>query len=406
MKTIAKRAISLAVAGSGALALTACPAAGPTSTDFAVKQLEAARKLQTGAGPHGMAIADGVLVQANPKGGNINLFDVEKEIEIKTLTAADLGTVLSGVASASPGTTKATHDGHYTLTMDPAIPGLRVLKPAEAKQVATVNIAPYKASSKLVWADDTTAYLSATSDTGGVNVIKLSWKNGFEQQPDQEPLNVTRDGVAKGAGGNIGLGGGFLAMPNGTDNSVSFIKLGTAGVTSLQLGNNPGPLDIAMVDGKTILGYGNKNSNTFVLYDLAAKTQLASIPVGSTPSDMLVRSDGKFMYGTCRGSANVCVIDTVNAKLLTEIKVGLGQADLPANPVHIFGAEGPNGVEQAWVGDDGDGSVTVIDTQANRAIAVIKTGVGHHKMAFTKTKAFVSNLTDSTIAVIDRSEIK
>jgi len=37
---------------------------------------------------------------------------------------------------------------------------------------------------------------------------------------------------------------------------------------------------------------------------------------------------------------------------------------------------------------------------------VITVGNGHHKMAFTATKAYVSNITDNTVSVIDRSAIQ
>ncbi|MBM3266785.1 MAG: YncE family protein [Candidatus Sericytochromatia bacterium] len=391
-------------ATAAAIALSGCPV--PAPADLAPRELVADRTLPTGKGPHGIAVAAGVVVQANPAGGTIDLFDAEKETLIKTLTPADLGTLVGGVATASPGLTKATPDGTYALTADPAIPGVRVLKPGEARQVATVDIGPLKPSSRIVWADATTAYLSVTSEGGGVNALKLAWKNGFEAPPEKEPLAITRAGVDKGAGGSIGLGAGFLALANGTDNSVSFVSLAApAAITSLQLGNNPGPVDIVNPAGRPLLVFGNRNSNTVVVYDLQSRATIATLPVGTTPTDMVARPDGRYVYGTCRGAANVCVIDTVAGKVHGEIRVGLGLADKPASPVHIYHAEGQEGSHQAWVGNDGDASVTIIDMQANRAIAVVKTGAGHHKMAFTPTKAFVSNLTDSTLSVIDRKAL-
>jgi DNA-binding beta-propeller fold protein YncE len=391
-----------------AATLTACPAPNhstPGGLTGVIQNLVATRTLATGKGPHGMAISGNVLVQANPAGGDIDLFDADKESLIKKLTLSD---GLTGAASASPGFTKTTHDGNYTVTLDSGAKALRVLKPSEARQVGFVSVEPYTTGSKLVWESDTVAYVSLSGKAGRANLMKVDWSEGFEKAPRTENFEVSNPKLAEALAANVAVGGGFVGVPAPSNNSVSFAPLSNLkDVTTLELGNNPGPIDIAIRDGKPYLVYGNRNSNTFVIYDLTAKKELATLAVGATPTDMVVRADGKFAYCTCRGAGTLGIVDLVNLKVAHEVKMGFGLADKPSNPVHTFLANTPGSDSvQAWIGGDGDDSVTVIDTLGNSQLALVRIGKGHHKMAFTATKAFVSNITDNTISVVDRASIK
>lgn len=414
MKTRVKGIAPLAIA----LLATSCFAQNPGQTPLPqnILTLNHSKAITVGEGPHGIAVAGGVVINANPKSGDISFIDPASEAEVKRLSLS------GGKEVNSPTQAKATHDGQYALTMDSKAHLLRMIKGSSREVVDTVSLGKVPGS-KPVWADDSTAYL-AVGTGPDANVTKVSWPNGFEAAAATESLTVSRPGATLFTAGFVAVGGGYLAVPNGPDNSVSFVKLSEpSSVTTLQEGNNPGPIDIATADGKPVLIFGNKNSSTVVLYDLAAQQKLAVLQVGSTPTDMVLRGDGRFAYVTCAGSGEVAVIDVAERKLHGLVKVGRGLADKPSKPVHVFAVDKPAGssafrvshsheeshdpaAQQIWVGGDGDGSVTVLDAQTQQVMAVITVGVGHHKMAFTDTKAFVSNLTENSVSVIDRTAIR
>ncbi|MNY60906.1 hypothetical protein D3C86_1975220 [compost metagenome] len=66
----------------------------------------------------------------------------------------------------------------------------------------------------------------------------------------------------------------------------------------------------------------------------------------------------------------------------------------------------PSGPNQIWVSNDSGASVSVINADSLEVMATIAVGQGHHKMAFAGTKAYVSNITDGTVSVIDRTQLK
>lgn len=423
----------LVMAGSLSLTLVGCPGAStgsnsnttPAATGLPASnvqngvdlmQLTAKKTITVGKGPHGMAYAGGFVFNANPSSGSISVIDAEAETVVATLADMNTPTGLS-----SPSYTKASHDGNYAISEDTKGKMLRVIKGSTYTQVGTVNL-PNTPGSKFIWGDDHIAYVPVSNGSEAVagtatnsNVVKVSWANGFETAAATSSMTLCRPGASLYTGGFLAAGGGYLAAPNGPDHSVAYVQLDSNGDASgsvkiLQYGNTPGPIDISTYGGIPTLIYGNKTSNTVVLYNMAKSGDaglLAVLNVGSTPTDMALRSDGRYAYVTCKGSGEVAVIDIPNKSLVSLLKIGRNQGDKTPNPVHIYRVAAPaGGNEQIWVSGDGDESVTVIDTQLNKVISVIHVGAGHKKMAFSATKAFASNITDNTVSVIDRTVIK
>ena len=62
-----------------------------------------------------------------------------------------------------------------------------------------------------------------------------------------------------------------------------------------------------------------------------------------------------------------------------------------------------------WVGNNSetDSGVTVIDTSTFKVVSQIKTGAGHHEIAFTDDDrfAFVTNKQDGTVSIIDMRKL-
>jgi YVTN family beta-propeller protein len=411
---LAPRGLAALAVGS-TLLLSACFLQAPNQSALSddIKQLSHAKTIAVGEGPHGITYAGGMIVNSNPKSGDISIIDPATDAVAKTLTFD------GGKDSNSPTQAQATKDGKYAVTMDSKGNLLRVIKGETQAVVGTVALGK-KPGSKIVWADEKTAYV-AVGEVATHNVVKVTWNDGFESPATVEQLTVARDGASTFVPGFLAVGGGYLAVPNANDNAVSFVKIGETTVTTLQEGNAPGPIGISTLNGSALLVYGNKNSNTVVVYDLNAKQQLGKLTVGSTPTDLVIRADGKYAYITCAGAGEIAIVDLGTAKLHSKVAVGRGTSTA-SKPVHLYLVDKPAAAagfrvaheghdhepapQQVWVGGDGDGSVTVIDAETQKAIAVITVGTGHHKMAFTATKAYVSNITDNTVSVVDRSVIK
>ena len=383
--------------------------------------LKAGTTLNVGTGPHGITdLEDGLIVNANPKSGDVHVIDgaASPAAILKTLPQL----VESPTASSSPSYFKHSPDEHFAVNLDGGLVGLRVLDAHIRDWTSYGKVSlPGKPGSKFVWGSPASTERTLFVPTAGsTNVARVSWTDGFEQVPAVSTFLLRRN---PGEGetlptyttGFVAVGGGFIAMPDAADHAVNVQTLdaslqATGSVRTFREGNNPGPIDLATIDGVTTLVYGNKNSNNVILADPAKSGSsgiLAVLDVGSTPTDMVLSSDHRRAFITCKGSGEVAIIDIKNRTLARLLKVGRNLTEATPNPVHIYRAKAPAGFshEQIWVGGDGDASATVIDAVDLKVIAVIQVGNGHHKMAFTDRRAFVSNITDNTVSVIERGNI-
>ncbi len=121
------------------------------------------------------------------------------------------------------------------------------------------------------------------------------------------------------------------------------------------------------------------------------------IPLSSSGEDWVMSADKKRLYVSMPLVNQVAVIDLLTWKLIANIDAGM-------KPTRV--ALQHDG-RYLWVGNDAtalkyDG-VTVVDTEALKVAARIKTGLGHHEIAFTDddSLAFVTNKQDGTLSVVD-----
>ena len=116
------------------------------------------------------------------------------------------------------------------------------------------------------------------------------------------------------------------------------------------------------------------------------------IPLKSPGEDWVMTADNKRLYVSMPQVNQVAVVDVPAWKVIANIDAGI-------NPTRI--ALQHDG-RYLWVGNDAAG-VTVIDTSTNKVAAQLKTGAGHHEIAFTDDDrlAFVTNKDSGTLALID-----
>lgn len=121
------------------------------------------------------------------------------------------------------------------------------------------------------------------------------------------------------------------------------------------------------------------------------------IPLSSSGEDWVMSADKKRLYVSMPLVNQVAVIDTVTWRVIANV-------DAQAKPSRIA-LQHDN--KYLWVGNNGaeekDSGITVIDTVTLKVAAQLKTGMGHHEIAFTEDDrlAFITNKQDGTLSVID-----
>ena len=200
-------------------------------------------------------------------------------------------------------------------------------------------------------------------DSSGVPLTNLRPVAWIDQRQTKEPTDarVCREKVQQF------LQPSFSSRPT-LDLNAYFI---------LALNNEP---NISVID--PLSGFGGTK-----LYTL--------IPLKSPGEDWVMTDDNKRLYVSMPQVNQVAVIDIPTWKVITNIDAGPTPTRVALQHDERY----------LWVANDNDaaGGVTVIDTATNKVAAHLKTGLGHHEIAFTADDqlAFVTNKQTGTVSLID-----
>lgn len=147
----------------------------------------------------------------------------------------------------------------------------------------------------------------------------------------------------------------------------------------LALNNEP---NISVID--PLSGFGGSK-----LYTL--------IPLSSSGEDWVMSADNKRLYVSMPLVNQVAVIDTGTWKVIANVDAHVKPSRIALQHDNRYLWVGNNGAEEK------DSGITVIDTITLKVAAQLKTGRGHHEIAFTEDDrlAFVTNKQDGTLSVID-----
>lgn len=375
--------------GTGAPTATApsgtTPSASPTATS-----LKAVATIPVGKAPHGAAFSQGFVYVGNTGSGTISVIDTTTDTK-----ATDLQ--VGGV----PSYTKATHDGNYVANVD-TTGTVRFIDPAGGKHTIVQTLAVGGNLDKLLFSEDGKQVV--VTMPGGNLLPVFTFAGDYTTAPARKDITIGNQ-----VDGHRGLAmqSGYALVPNILDNTVSLANLVTGSTRTISAGNNPAVVALANPDSGLTAIIGNSASNTISLTSVNGG-DVTTIAGGTTPTDVVVRGDGKVAFITNAGSNDVSVVDVTAGKELTRIPVG-------KRPVHVYQApvvtpmavqheEGIGG-NVLVMNDDGD-SVTVIDPTTFAVKATVAVGKGHHKCAFSATKAYVTNITSNDCSVIDLTAIK
>jgi YVTN family beta-propeller protein len=119
------------------------------------------------------------------------------------------------------------------------------------------------------------------------------------------------------------------------------------------------------------------------------------IPLKSPGEDWVLTDDNRRLYVSMPQVNQVAVIDIPTWKVIANVDAGATPTSVALQHDERY----------LWVGNDSDtaGGVTVIDTATNKVATQLKTGLGHHEIAFTGDDqlAFVTNKQSGTLSLID-----
>lgn len=187
--------------------------------------------------------------------------------------------------------------------------------------------------------------------------LLFSWLPKMQAQGNQTVINgaTTAPVIFPGAG-----------CPYNWTNSNPLIGLGAGGsgnisaFTAVNTGTTPITATIAATPAVTGLAYTTDQlSNEVNAIDLSTNSVVATIPVGSFPTALVIAPDDSKVYVTNGSSNNISVISTATNTVIATIPV-------ESEPWNLTIA--PDG-SRVYVGNYRSGSISVINTASNTVIA-------------------------------------
>lgn len=364
--------------------------------------LQPIKQIAVGKTPHGMTAAGGFVYNSNQGSASISVIDPATDTVVKEIPVPD----------GKPGYIKAFHDGKHAIAIDTAKGNLLIIDPAKNHEVIQ-TIAVGKGPDKVVIdEDDKNVLVSLTEES---KAILLAFEADRSKPPARKEMTVGSVAPATNKHRAIDFKHGWAIAPNSGENNVSLLNVGANTADLVSGGNGPGPVGIGTASEQAVVAIvGNVASNTLTLFSLPSfQSSVTLSDVGLSPTEMTFDSQLRRAFVSMAGSNEVAVVDYIGRKLVGRVPAG-------KRPVHIFmpppvtaaarysvaNDDSPQLSHEIWVGNDDGASVTVFDGESLRVKATLMTGNGHHKMAFVGNKAYVSNIADNTVSVIDRGQIK
>lgn len=161
-----------------------------------------------------------------------------------------------------------------------------------------------------------------------------------------------------------------------------------------------GPHGLRPTQDGTAVVVASTTAGTVDVVSTSTYEVTATIAVGDSPPQVAVAPDGRYAYVSLVGSSSVVKVDLVEKRVT-------GSVSVPSPPVQLYLTEDGTRLLSADQGtEDAPGStVSVIDPGAMTVEANIPAGSGPHGVVIEPTgqRAWVTNLYDDTVSVIDLS---
>jgi len=196
------------------------------------------------------------------------------------------------------------------------------------------------------------------------------------------------DGVA------VDPAGTHVYVANSGDDTVSVISAATnTVVATVKLSGSPSSVAVNTDGTRVYVGHNDSNNNNLSVIDASNNTVIAVLNIGSAPAGVTLNATGTRLY-VAGLSANVSVIDTSTNAVVATVAVGSQPSVMAINAAGT----------RLYVPNQGDNSVSVIDTSNNSVVTTI-TSVGNGPFAAAinaaGTRVYVTNESGNNVSVID-----
>jgi len=228
------------------------------------------------------------------------------------------------------------------------------------------------------------AFVTNEAD-GTVSVIDLS----------RLEVNATRPVGDGPTWSQIGLSGETLYVavaPKGGDgHSIVAMDLET-GELIRRLGSGPSPVGFDTIALTIVVA--NRESDSAAIVDASGGTVRTHVAVGDEPTGVNTAPDDT-VWVLCAGANRIDILDTTYAEKVASIDVGARPRQL------AFSHDG----RRAYVANEADGTVSVIDVRAREVVETIEVPEGAHPLgvavSLDDTRVFVTTGDGGRLAVID-----
>jgi YVTN family beta-propeller protein len=209
----------------------------------------------------------------------------------------------------------------------------------------------------------------------------ISIPAGEGVEPNPQGLAISPDGRVLYVSNNID-GGTFTVVDVASKQVMASVYRGT-GTLPLGVGVSPDGLRAYMAFS---------GANVIDVFDLASRSILATIPVGSRPVGVAVSPDGGKVYVSNELDNSVSVIDAILNNIIKTVPVGSAPAAIAISPDSAY----------AYVACRGSSAVTVIDTLSDSVVTTASAVPSPSGIAISADgkRAYVTSSTGSSITQI------
>jgi DNA-binding beta-propeller fold protein YncE len=348
---------------------------GPTTGPAAVPSAPLATRVAVGERPTDLAAAGGFVYVLAAGAKQVVVVNTDTGAVVRPLALPGL----------EPGDLRAFLDRSAIVVTDVAKREAVVLAPANDHAVLQ-RVPTGGVPGALAFSEDNHGLLVGLA--GGAGTLLT-----FEDNRAKAPTSAPRGAAAAGDATPEADFKGGLALFGGPD---GFRLVDAAGATK-RLADGAGPVAIALADGAPVAALlGDTAGDRVYVADPKAGTATVIPDAGKGPRAIALDPTLGTAYVAMAGSNEVALVDYAAKTLLAKLPVG-------ASPTWI--APAPPVVNEIWVGSE-DGTVTVIDGKARKVKGTVPVGAGAHRFTFWGTKGYVSNAGDGSITIVDRTQLR
>lgn len=391
---------SAAPSAAPSTASSAVPSAVPTERALTVPEGAAAvRPLVTVpvvAHPATIAVANGYVYVGCADTGTIHVLDAATDKVVKELLSTEGHSTTLG----------AFDDDAHVFALDGGKNTARVIDAKNGHAVVQTVALPGSPSYGVVSPDFAGAMV--VMGTAAVSALITYDAADFAKGPTIKDFAVKPGDTRR----SVGYDHDWAVVPNG-DGSLALIDTKTGASTALVGAPSLGDVHMGVWGGVARQAIvAERRTDAVSLYAVPSGERTTITGLGKDIADLQGEENLRRAYVAMSGSNNLAVIDYDKKRLFGKVDTGRNPTSVAITEQLVAQAsfrlkhEEDGNPREVWVGNQNDDTMTVVDANTLRVMAVVQVGKGPHHAQFVGPKAYIANEGDGTVTVVDRTPIK